>query len=315
MRILVKIIAILLIVFGAIVVLGGIFATVDKPEDIGTSIVMLLIFGVSPILGGVFILRKHKKKVQKTKFEKPNMARNANASFDREQVKVEEQTSVVAEDKKDKEMQQYEQSIVEQINNTEESTLTVTDNRPSEMADIFPIKVLKSPNIFHKLFKTNPKINAIIEINNLLGTTYLRDINVKDIQGICTRYKTNLRGNILENVKELYTRYLEECLKDYLLSNEDCGNLAHLTQLLLLQEKEVTELHNKFAGEIYKRIYDETLSGSKLGKYNEEYVDKLQKDIRLPDEIADKIANDCRQNYLLNQFAIIRKDQQFREKT
>ena len=55
-----------------------------------------------------------------------------------------------------------------------------------------------------QLFKINPKVNAIIEINNLLGTKYLQDIKANDILEICTRHKTNLRGNLLKKAKELY---------------------------------------------------------------------------------------------------------------
>jgi len=333
MKTFVKIIAILLIVFGSIVTLAGTFTMIDKPNDIATDVLMIVIFGITPILGGVLILRKQKSKTQAIKSEKDNTVSKVNNYFDRVQVKLEEQKREL-EKKMDESREAYKRKLDETVNipkiqstavednremqqqptgeqtdKIEDPTLTIIDIRSSEIAEVFPIKELKRPNFFHQLFKTNPKINAIIEINNLLGTKYLRDIKATDIQEICTRYRINLRGSFLKNVKELYARYLKKCLENYLLTDEDCMNLAHLGQLLVLQEKETAELYNKLASEIYKRIYDEALSGSKLGKYNEEYIDKLKKDIRLTNEIADKISYDCRQNYLLNQFAIIRKDE------
>jgi len=291
MKTFVKIIAIILIVFGAIVTLGGIVVMIDNPNDTALNIIMILIFGITPILGGVFILRRQRKKA-KIEFLQPQIA---------ESVK-----DVIIENQQPQQIQ-TQQDNLEKI---EKTTVlrSGSENNTSKLTDVFPIRAMKNPNFFQQLFKITPKINAIIEINNLLGTKYLRDIKANEILEICTRYKTNLRGNLLTNAKELYSKYLEKCLKDFLLTDDESNNLSHLGNLLLLKEKEMAELHNKLAGEIYKRIYDETLSGSKLGKYNEEYLEKLKKDIKLSEEIADKISYDCRQNYLLAQFARIREN-------
>jgi len=77
MKTLLKIISILLIVFGIIVTLGGIGVTIDKPSDMGLNIAMILIFGVAPVLGGVLMLRKQKSKIQTKKLEIDNVANNA----------------------------------------------------------------------------------------------------------------------------------------------------------------------------------------------------------------------------------------------
>jgi len=292
MKIFLKIIAILLFVFGGLVTLGGTIVMIDKPNDIVADVIMIVIFGITPILGGVLIIKHQRRNKTKIEASQPQYIKGEKGFVNENQANIQQS-------------QLNNPDHFEKVNNLQ----SYNNNRPSEMADIFQTKALKRPNAFQQLLKINPKINAVIEINNLLGTKYLHDIKMADIQEISTRYKTNLRGSLLKDVKELYTRYLEKFLKDYLLTDEDCKNLVYLSQLLVLQEKEVAELHNKLASEIYKRIFDEALYNSKLGKYNEEYVDKLKKDIRLPNEIADKISYACRQNYLLSQFAIIRKDE------
>ena len=166
------------------------------------------------------------------------------------------------------------------------------------MKEIYSIQTLKSQNFFHRLFKSNPKENAFIEINNLLATKYLREIMLEEISEVCIKYKINLREKFLENLKELYERYLKKCLEDNMLTDEEVDDLTHLRQILALQENEVMELHNKLGGEIYKRAYNKTISDGKYETSEEEFIDKLQKNLRLPNDVVNKISDDCRKSFM-----------------
>ena len=176
------------------------------------------------------------------------------------------------------------------------------------MESIYTVKPLKSQNFFHRLFKTYPTENVIVEINNLLATKPLRKIKLEEVSEICAKYKTDIRCKFLKELKQLYEKYLEKCFEDNLLTDDEVDDLSNLRQLLLLHENEVTELHNKVGSEIYKKAYNEAISDGQYTTSEEEFIDKLQKNLRLPDDVAEKISNDCRKSFMNIQVGKITED-------
>ena len=176
------------------------------------------------------------------------------------------------------------------------------------MENIYSVKTLKSQNIFHKLFKINPKENAITEINNLLAIKPLQEVTLEEINEICAKYKVSLRDKFLNELKELYSKYLTKCLADNILSDEEIDNLTHLRLLLALHEKEVSDLINNLGEKIYKKAYDEIISDKIITSSEEEFIDELQKNLKLPDDIATKISENCRKSFMEIQLKKIMED-------
>jgi len=176
------------------------------------------------------------------------------------------------------------------------------------MENVYSVKTPLKQHFFQQLFKTLPKENAIVEINNLLATKFIRDIKLEEISEICLKYKVNLRVKFFNDLKELYERYLRKCFEDSILTDEEIDDLRHLRQILTLEENEVSELHNKLGGEIYKKAYDKAICDGKIETYEEEFINKLQKGLRLPDDIAVKISDDCRKSFMQIQVDKITKD-------
>lgn len=162
------------------------------------------------------------------------------------------------------------------------------------MENLYPIKELKRPNFIERLFRYSSKENAIIEINNLLGTKQLDDINVEEIESISAKYKINLHKKFPDQLKVLYQRYLSQCLADNVLTDKELDELNSLKQILGLYDSEVSDIHIKLASEIFKKSYDEAISDGKYEKPKEEFINKLQKDLRLSEEIANQISSDSR---------------------
>ena len=166
------------------------------------------------------------------------------------------------------------------------------------MDNLYPITPLKKPNFFQRLFKITPKENAIIEINNLLGSRPLYTIEVDEIEVIAARYKVNLHRKFNSRLMGLYQRYLQRCLSDNNLSEDELNALNSLKHLLALSDNEVTELHNKLVSDIYRKSYEAAISGGKLEKSTEDLIDALQQNIRLPEEIARKISDMSRNHFM-----------------
>ena len=166
------------------------------------------------------------------------------------------------------------------------------------MDDLYPITALKKPNFFQRLFKLTPKENAIIEINNLLGSKSLDSIVIEDIASIAMRYNVDLHRKFNSRLVELYQRYLQRCLSDNILSEEELRALNLLKHLLALTDTEVTELHNILASAIYRKSYEEAISDGKFEKSKEALIDSLQQNIMLPEEIARKISDESRNHFM-----------------
>jgi len=166
------------------------------------------------------------------------------------------------------------------------------------MDNLYTIAELKQPNFFQQLFKILPKENAITEINNLLATKSLSEIKVEEIEAISAKYKIDLHEKLLVELKELYQHYLKHCFEDNILTDNDLDSLICLKYILMLNDSDVNELHTKLASDIFKESYDEAISNGTFGKSKEEFINTLQKNLRLSDEIAHQISEERRNHFM-----------------
>src|ERR1035437_1963971 len=170
------------------------------------------------------------------------------------------------------------------------------------MNNLNNIEELFQPSFFQRLLKKKPQDNAFIEINNLLLTKPLEEINAEEITAISIKYKVDLRKRFIAKLKELYLRYLTLCLSDNILSNQDVVFLNHLKDVLMLNDSEVEDLHSQVAGGIYKKSYDEVISDGNIDKSEEEFLEKLKENLRLPTIVVEKISNESKQALMQMKF-------------
>lgn len=166
------------------------------------------------------------------------------------------------------------------------------------MDNLYKTQELQSPGFFQRLFKTEPKENALVEVNNLLATKPVREIRPEEVEQISSKYKVDLHREFLPRLNELYLRYLKKCFGDNELTDEEVNDLNHLRNVLLLRDDAVEQMHNALGGEIYKKTYSEAISNGTLEKSKEAFLDKLQSNLRLPDGITEKISADCRTKFM-----------------
>ena len=60
------------------------------------------------------------------------------------------------------------------------------------MDNIYTKLELQSSGFFQKLLKNELRENALIEINNLLATKSIKEIQLEEIEAISAKYKINL---------------------------------------------------------------------------------------------------------------------------
>jgi hypothetical protein len=159
-------------------------------------------------------------------------------------------------------------------------------------------------SFFQKLFRQYPDENAIIELNNLLASKPLRDISISDVSKIESQYKVNLTTEFQLNLEEFYAVFLNQCLQDKVLTNEELDELKHLKLILSLDDKTISNLHKKIGTIVYKKSFEEAVADGRLTKDEEEFLNKLENDLKLPKVLAEKISSETRtafiQNYISN---------------
>ena len=166
------------------------------------------------------------------------------------------------------------------------------------MGSTYNLKDLKKPNFFQQIFKKLPLENAIVEINNILASRNLNDIKIEEIENISAKYNVDLHKRFLTELKGLYLIYLNECFLDNILTDDELKELSSLRHLLSLTDSDVNSLHNELASTIYKKNYDAAISSGQLEQSQKEFIDNLQKNLHLPDDIANKISSESRKHFM-----------------
>jgi hypothetical protein len=154
-----------------------------------------------------------------------------------------------------------------------------------------------------KLFGQYPHENALIELNNLFAKKSIKEINSIHLQEIENRYNVNLNKEYQLNLEEFYAVYLNHCLIDKSLSDDEIDTLNHLKLILSLNDKSINNINAKLGTIIYKSSFQEVVSDGKISKKEEAFLNKLESDLNLPKQLVDKISEETRktaiQNYII----------------
>jgi hypothetical protein len=174
---------------------------------------------------------------------------------------------------------------------------------------LYQIRPLSRTSFLQRVFKQFPQENSVIELNNLLATKPLLHIDEKDVAEIENRYKLNLNKEFKLNLEEFYTVYLNHCLADKILNQQELEDLNHLKRILNLDNKTISMLHAKIGEIIYKKSFREAVADGRLTKDEEDFLSKLANTLQLPKELSDKISAETRSAFVENYVAQIVTDQ------
>jgi len=157
--------------------------------------------------------------------------------------------------------------------------------------EIYKSKSLKEPTFLQKIFGKVPAENAIVEINNLLfkHQTEIEKISIDNIISIANKYKVNLNKKFKESRIELFNIYLKYCLIDEKLEDSEILQLAHLRDILLLNEKDIEKQITIETERIYEIHVKDAVSDGKLEDFEKENLEKLKNDVLISEDVADEI--------------------------
>lgn len=174
---------------------------------------------------------------------------------------------------------------------------------------IYKTAAMVPQSTLQKLFNQLPYENAVIEVNNLLATETLRTIASSDIEAIEKKYGLNLNKEFRLNMEEFYAVYLNYCLADRALNEDEAGNLRHLKIILGLDDKTIQSLHSKIIGEVYKVSYEQAVADGRLTEDEKYLLQAIETNLQISTELANKISAEVRTQHVNNYVANATADQ------
>lgn len=166
--------------------------------------------------------------------------------------------------------------------------------------NIFQYQPLVKQSFFQKLFRQQPEENAIIEVNNLLAGKSVMEITITDIRFIEQRHNIKLSKAFGLNLEEFYAVYLNHCLADKTLDGDELKDLQHLKSLFSLSDRTLTYLHDQIGLTVYKASFIEAVADGRITPEENEFLKRLENELKLPKELAQKISSEVRTQYLID---------------
>jgi flavin-binding protein dodecin len=131
---------------------------------------------------------------------------------------------------------------------------------------------------------------AIREIEDLLGgAERVREVSREQVAEIAARHGVELGQSLHTARKSLYRRYLEHCLQDQAVSEEESADLVHLRQLLQLGDADVAEVQDHVTQVVYGRAIEQVLADHRLDPDEEQFLKRLRQDLAVPETEAERL--------------------------
>jgi flavin-binding protein dodecin len=160
------------------------------------------------------------------------------------------------------------------------------------MADPYKSQTESGDGLLNR-FVGKGKRSAIREIENLLAEAErVSDISAQQLTAVADANGVDIAEQLHTPRRSLYRRYLEYCLVDFALSDEESTDLAHLRAILRIQEEDAARIHDEVSRTVYGDAVDRVLTDYQLDSEEAEFLQRLRTDLDLPEPLADSLLDE-----------------------
>lgn len=129
---------------------------------------------------------------------------------------------------------------------------------------------------------------AIREVETLFaGCDCVRDINTDQVAEAALRHGVDLDGKYRGACRDLYRRFLQQCLDDQRLTQEERADLAHLKKVLKLSSKDVATVHDQVARAVYGQAVEQVLEDHRVDPDEADFLRDLREQLELAEPVAE----------------------------
>ncbi len=156
---------------------------------------------------------------------------------------------------------------------------------------IFELKKNKKPSLIGRILKKTPKENALIEINNLFAKNEkdLTKVTLEQIEKITEKYNLKLNKKFKFLRLELFKKYINHCLKDQKIDEDEIKTFLHLKKLLHLTDTEIKKILSFETKKIYNSEVKKAVEDGILTTEEKNNLEKLKKNLLINDNLAQEI--------------------------
>ena len=157
----------------------------------------------------------------------------------------------------------------------------------------FTIQPSLKPGLLDRVLRRRSQAaSALREINNLLACAPRPSgVSHEDLCRIAEAYQLDPSLRCARQLQEMYATYLQHCLSDWPMSDEEVEDLAHLKRLFGLSDTEVGQIHDQVAERVYGESVAAAMADGRLSAEEHAFLRKLRTELRLSDEIANQITS------------------------
>ena len=131
---------------------------------------------------------------------------------------------------------------------------------------------------------------AVRELEAILAKAKrLRDVSAQRVHKLSEAHGVDLRDRFRTPRRNLYRRFLEHCLLDCSLTEEEAEELAHLRKLLHLADSDVAHVHDAVSLAVYGAALEDVLQDHKLDEDEERFLVRLRAELGMSEVDASRM--------------------------
>ncbi|MGH0031051.1 MAG: dodecin domain-containing protein [Myxococcota bacterium] len=128
------------------------------------------------------------------------------------------------------------------------------------------------------------------EVERLLARAdRVSEVGQDRVAEVASRHKVDFGKRMRTGRTQLYRRFLEHCLRDGHLSEEESEALEHLRSLLRLDDESASRVHDEVSRSVYGEAVDEVLEDQQLDPEEQEFLERLRGRLDIPEPVADAL--------------------------
>jgi len=134
--------------------------------------------------------------------------------------------------------------------------------------------------LLSRVTRRNARASAIRELEGLLAeAATVRDVDLEAVSAIGQRHGIELDAQLRTARRNMYLRFLEHCLDDYMLSDREVEDLVHLRGLLHLDDADVDHIQQRVAREVYGKAVEAVLEDHQVDDEEKVFLKRLREDL------------------------------------
>lgn len=164
-------------------------------------------------------------------------------------------------------------------------------------------------SLIRTLLKKDPDKSVVDELGKILVGYPDLKIPLKDLASATARLKVELRRNFGKELTRFYSRFLEKCLQDQVLTPADWRALHQLKILFGFSNAQAERIHNQLVMRHYSKTVEQAISDKKLDPKERTFLKKMQQNLKLHPAVAEKIYRDKASEVMQRSFVSALSDQ------